>query len=163
MRRREQEITDKSVIESILERATVCRIGLCDQDTPYVVPVVFGYKDNRLYFHSAREGKKIAILKRNNRVCFEVDIAQELVPSEAPCKWSVKYLSVIGFGKAFFVNGAREKREALNIIMEHYSRRSYEYPAEAIAEVTIIRVEIDTMTGKQSGYVINGLQLPVAD
>jgi len=152
MRRREKEITDRKLIESIIHRATVCRIGLCDQGTPYVVPVSFGYKDNCLYFHSADEGRKIDVLKRNNRVCFEVDIDVEWVPSETPCKWSVKYLSVIGFGQASFVHDLQEKRKALNIIIEHYSGRSYEYPEKTLAKVTIIKAEIDTMTGKRSGY-----------
>lgn len=152
MRRREKEITDRKLIESIIHKAAVCRIGLCDQGTPYVVPLSFGYKDNCLYFHSAGEGRKIDVLKRNNHVCFEVDIDVECVPSETPCKWSVKYLSVIGFGYASFVKGLQEKKEALNIIMDHYSGRSYQYPEEALAKVTIIKVEIDTMTGKRSGY-----------
>ena len=151
MRTREKEITDRSLIESIIQRASVCRIGLCDQGTPYVVPVSFGYKDNCLYFHSAGEGRKVDVLKQNNRVCFEVDIDLEMVPSDTPCKWTVKYLSVIGFGKASFVDDLQEKREALNIIMEHYSGRSYEYPEDALAKVAIIKVRIASMTGKQSG------------
>jgi nitroimidazol reductase NimA-like FMN-containing flavoprotein (pyridoxamine 5'-phosphate oxidase superfamily) len=151
VRRREKEITKKSLIESILQRAAVCRIGLCDQGTPYVVPVHFGYKDNCLYFHSATEGRKVDVLKQNNRVCFEVDLDVKLVPSDAPCKWSVQYLSVIGFGKASFVDDLQEKREALNVIMEHYSGRSYEYRDDALNDVAIIKVEIDSMTGKQSG------------
>jgi nitroimidazol reductase NimA-like FMN-containing flavoprotein (pyridoxamine 5'-phosphate oxidase superfamily) len=156
MRRREQEITDQSVIESILQRATVCRIGLCDRGTPYVVPVNFGYKDQRLYFHSAGEGRKADVLRKNNRVCFEVDIDVELLPAETACKWSVKYLSVIGFGEASFIDSLQEKQEALNIIMEHYSGRSYEYTEEALAEVAVIKVEIDTMSGKQSGVPAAG-------
>jgi nitroimidazol reductase NimA-like FMN-containing flavoprotein (pyridoxamine 5'-phosphate oxidase superfamily) len=151
MRRREKEITDQSVIESILQRATVCRIGLCDRGTPYVVPVNFGYEDHRLYFHSAGEGRKVDVLKENNRVCFEVDIDVELLPAETACQWSVKYLSVIGFGEASFVDDLQEKQEALNIIMEHYAGRSYEYPEQTLAKVAVIKVEIDTMSGKQSG------------
>jgi nitroimidazol reductase NimA-like FMN-containing flavoprotein (pyridoxamine 5'-phosphate oxidase superfamily) len=156
MRRREKEITDQSVIESIIQRATVCRIGLCDRGTPYVVPVSFGYEGHCLYFHSAGEGRKVDVLKKNKRVCFEVDIDVELVPAETACKWSVKYLSVIGFGEASFVDNLQEKQEALNIIMEHYSACSYEYPEETLAKVAVIKVEIDTMSGKQSGMPAAG-------
>ena len=156
MRRPEKEITDRSVIESIIQKAIVCRIGLCDRGMPYVVPVSFGYKDNCLYFHSADEGRKVEVLKENNRVCFEVEIDVELVPAETACKWSVKYLSVIGFGRASFVADLPEKREALNVIMEHYSGRSYAYPEETLAKVAIIKVQIDTMSGKQSGIPTAG-------
>ena len=74
MRRGEREIKDRKEIEAIIERANVCRIGLSDGKMPYVIPMDFGYKDNCLYFHCAREGKKIDIIKRNNSACFEMDI-----------------------------------------------------------------------------------------
>ena len=148
MRRREKEITDRSLIESIIQRASVCRIGLCDQGTPYVVPVSFGYKDNCLYFHSAGEGRKVDVLKQNNRVCFEVDIDLEMVPSDTPCKWTVKYLSVIGFGKAFFIDDPEEKRLALDAIMRQYSDQVYEYPEDTVEKTGVVRIEIESMTAK---------------
>ena len=152
MRRKDKEIKDKDVIESIIKRATVCRIGLSENNVPYIVPLVFGYKNDCLYFHSAPEGKKIDIIKQNNNVCFELDVDCELVKSEDPCNWDMKYYSVIGFGKAFFVDDLEGKRKALNIIMEHYSSNSHEYPVNEINKVTIIKVKIDSMTGKKSGY-----------
>jgi len=36
--------------------------------------------------------------------------------------------------------------------MKHYSDNSYEYPANEINEVAIIKVKINSMTGKKSGY-----------
>jgi uncharacterized protein len=73
MRRAEKEITNRGEIDSILSKATVCRIGFYDQRTPYIVPMNFGYSDNCLYLHSAPQGKKIELLKRNPLVCFEVE------------------------------------------------------------------------------------------
>ncbi len=153
MRRKDKEIKDTEVIESIIKRATVCRIALSENNVPYIVPLSFGYKDNCLYFHSAPEGRKIDIIKQNNNVCFELDIDCELVKKpEDPCSWNMKYHSVIGFGKAFFVGELEEKREALNIIVGHYSDDSYEYPVNEVNKVAIIKVEIESMTGKRSGY-----------
>jgi nitroimidazol reductase NimA-like FMN-containing flavoprotein (pyridoxamine 5'-phosphate oxidase superfamily) len=153
MRKREKEVRDKHAIESVMKRATICRIGLSENDVPYVVPLNFGYKDNCLYFHSAKEGKKIDMMRKNNTVCFEIDVDNELVRAENPCKWSMKYYSVIGFGKAFFLEDSREKRQALNIIMEHYAgKSSFEYPEMALDSVAVIKVEIDSITGKRSGW-----------
>lgn len=152
MRRRDREIEDREAVESILREATVCRVALSVNDVPYVVPLNFGYEDGCLYFHSAPEGKKIEIIRQNRNVCFEVDIGHELVEAEKACDWTVRYRSVIGFGKAFLVNDPEEKRRALDIIVGHYSDRSYEYPEEAVSRVAIIKVEIESMTGKQSGY-----------
>jgi nitroimidazol reductase NimA-like FMN-containing flavoprotein (pyridoxamine 5'-phosphate oxidase superfamily) len=152
MRREDKEIRDRTEIESIIERATVCRVAFSENDVPYIVPVNFGYRDDRLYFHSAPEGKKIEILKHNNQVCFEIDIDHEVLESGSPCDWGMRYRSVIGFGTAFFVEDPEEKRRALDIIVQHYSGKSSEYPQSAIDDVAIVKVEIQSMTGKKSGY-----------
>ena len=152
MRRAEREIKDRKGIEEIVRRATVCRLGLCDGHMPYVVPLSFGYEDNCLYFHSAAEGRKIEIIKDNPNVCFEVDLAEEYVGADVPCDWAVKYRSVIGFGTAQLLEGVEEKRRALDVILAHYSDREYEYPPGALDKVVVIRVDVESMTGKQAGY-----------
>jgi hypothetical protein len=152
MWREDREIKDKDEIESIVQRAIVCRVAFSENDVPYIVPVNFGYKDDCLYFHSAPEGKKIDTIRQNDNVCFEMDIDQEVVRAETPCNWAMKYRSVIGFGKAFLVRDVEEKRKALNTIVEHYSGKPSDYPESAISNVAIIKVEIESMTGKKSGY-----------
>ncbi len=151
MRRKDKEITDKKEIESIINKFDVCRIALSEKNSPYIVPVCFGYADNCLYFHSAQDGKKIDIIKKNNNVCFEFDIYDKLIKSEAPCDWDVKYYSVIGIGKAFFIDDFEEKIKALNIITGHYSGDSFVYQKNSIDNVTVIKVEIEKITGKKSG------------
>ena len=152
MRRADREIRDRKAIEDILERATVCRLGLCHRGVPYVVPLSFGYEDDRLYFHSAPEGRKIEIIKENHNVCFEVDVDQQIIESDTACSWTVRYRSVIGFGKAQLLEDLAEKRKALDVILAHYSDKAHEYSEGALEKVAVIRVNIETMTGKQSGY-----------
>ena len=149
MRRKDREIKDKSVIETIIQKADVCRVALCNDGLPYIVPMNFGYKEGCLFLHSAREGKKIDMLKNNNKVCFEIDCGFELVKAEQGCDWGMNYQSVIGFGKAFLVEGFDQKKKGLDVIMEKYSGgRSFEYSERAVNNVIIIKVEIDSMTGK---------------
>jgi nitroimidazol reductase NimA-like FMN-containing flavoprotein (pyridoxamine 5'-phosphate oxidase superfamily) len=155
LRRKDREVKDKKAIESIIKRATVCRIALSENNLPYVVPVSFGYKDNCLYFHSAPEGRKIDTIKQNNNVCFELDVDCEFVKkSEQPCSWCMKYRSVIGFGKAFLVQGTEQKRKALDIIVGHYSGSPYQYPypEDMISNIAVVKVEVDSVTAKKSGY-----------
>jgi uncharacterized protein len=149
VRRKDKQIKDIAVIDDILRRATVCRLGLCEANRPYVVPMCFGYKDNALYFHCAGQGKKLEILRMNNNICFEVDIDHEIVNAEQACGWGMKYKSVIGFGKAVFIEDVELKREALNIIMQQYSEKTFEYSEEAIKNTVVIKVEIKSMTGKK--------------
>ncbi|HEG43991.1 hypothetical protein LCGC14_3039720 [marine sediment metagenome] len=151
MRRNDKQIDDAAVIEDILSRAGVCRLGLCDGGQPYVVPVCFGYEDNALYFHCASQGKKLDILRANSNVCFEVDIDCEVVKADKACGWGMKFKSVIGFGKAVFIEDVELKRKGLDVIMRQYSDGAFEYPAKRIEDIVIIKVEIESMTGKQSG------------
>ena len=153
MRRKDKEIKDINLIQSIIRKASVCRIALSDDNKPYVVPVNFGYKNNCLFIHSAPEGKKIDIINRNNLVCFEIDTDHELKTDAEPCSWSMNYYSVIGFGKTYIIEEREKKREALDIILDHYSETSdYQYKDRMLKRIVIIKIEIDEMTGKKSGY-----------
>ena len=72
MRRKDKEITDPAQVYDVVKRARFCRIAMCDGDEPYVFPVNYGYSEGVLYVHSAPEGRKLDILERNDRVCFQV-------------------------------------------------------------------------------------------
>lgn len=150
MRRIEKQITDPVEIENLLCQCRVCRIGLSENNIPYIVPMSFGYKDNTLYLHSAPEGRKIDMLKKNPHVCFECDILNEVVASDHPCSWGMDYQSVIGFGTASFIDDPEEKKQALNIIMEKYAGKSFEFPESTIRKTAVINIAISSMTGKRS-------------
>ena len=150
MKKKDREIKDKAGIERIIKKALVCRVALADGDSPYVFPVCFGFKNGCLYFHSAREGRKIEILRRNNKVCFEMDIDTEMVESEKGCEWGIQYSSVIGFGRASFVEDVEEMKEALGILLEHYSNKQYEFSEQSLQQVTVIKIQVENLTGKSS-------------
>lgn len=152
MRRTDREIKDAAAIRAILEEALVCRIGLSDNGMPYVVPLNYGLGTNCLYLHCAAEGRKLDILRRNDRVCFEMDLLREIKPGAEPCGWGSCYESVIGFGRAVIVADPAEKRAALDRIMEHYGATPpFSYPDETLARTVVIRIEIESITGKRRG------------
>lgn len=154
MRRKDREITDIALIEDVIRNSLVCRLGMSRNDQPYVVPLCFAYNDNTLYFHSAGEGLKLEILQQNPNVCVEFDIDQEVIQGDKPCKWGMKYRSVIGFGKGSLVENLQEKKKGLDAIMQQYAGRSFEYVEAAIKSTVIIKVEIESMTGKFSGLEV---------
>ncbi len=151
MRRSEKEIKDRAEIDSLLQKAMVLRLGLSNNDIPYVIPLNYGYDGRYIYFHSAKEGKKLDIISRNNRVSFEVDGGHELVKSGLPCQWSWKYWSLIGSGRAFIIEDIREKKKALKTVVSHYGESDYEFTDEDTARVAAVRIEIENITGKKSG------------
>lgn len=83
-----------------------------------------------------------------------MDIKSELIKSEIVCDWGMKYYSVIGFGNAKFIGDLQEKKEALKIIMQKYSRnnKSFEYSERTLNKTSLIKVKITEITGKKSGY-----------
>ncbi len=91
------------------------------------------------------------MINSNPNVCFEFDINSEIVKADDPCKWSMKYQSVIGFGKATLVESKNEKLTAMNIIMKQYSNsnQQYNFSDNELENTTIIKVNIESMTGKQ--------------
>ena len=114
------------------------------------MPLCFGYKDKILYFHSAKEGQKLEILRRNHQVCFEFDIDARVLPGKAACNWTVAYKSVIGFGTASILEDSEEKKKALDIIMHQYSEDDFKYADKTLAKMLVIKVDISRMTGKKS-------------
>ena len=151
MRRKEKEITEKSEIENVIRKASVCRIGMVNGDVPYVVPLCFGYRDNSIYIHSAAEGMKIDILMNNPNVCFEIDINSKVIENDNGCNWGMHFQSVIGFGKAVFLENIEDKKTGLDIIMSHYSDKTFQFPEKSLKNTTVIKIEIESMSRKQSG------------
>jgi hypothetical protein len=150
MRRKEREIKDQKEIERILKVCSVCRLAMVDEDRPYLVPMNFGYRDGALYLHSSREGKKIDLIRKNPHVCFEVDEIIRFRKAERACDWGVEYESVIGSGIAVFLADPEGKRRAFDTIMAQYSDGAYDYPDSMLEGTLVIKIEIETMTGKKS-------------
>ena len=152
MRRKQYEITDPAVIEDILSGSEVCRIALIDDGKPYIVPLNYGYRDSTIYFHSSPYGKKIEILRKNNKVCFEIESLTQIVKKDVPCDWGTKFRSVIGYGTVEFVEDYGNKIEALNIIMAHYGKKDKSsFNEKLVKEVVILKLKIEEITGKQLG------------
>lgn len=153
MRRKDKEIIDCHLIERILAEAHIIRLAMVDEDEPYLVAMNYAYIDGYLYMHSAKEGSKIEILKKNNKVAFQTEIGVELILEEENCSCGTRYMSVFGRGRAFFIDEGKEKIQALDAIMTKYAKRvAFEYPTEVFDITVVIKVEIESITGKKSGY-----------
>lgn len=155
MRRKDREVTNTEEIMGIIEECEVCRLGLHDRESIYMVPMNFGYeqKDGRLtlYFHCAKTGKKIELLKENPHVGFEMDCRHELVQGDSSCAFTFHYASVIGKGEAQILEVNEEKAEGLTYIMRHLTgKKQHEFKEKWLNMVTVIKVEADTYCCKQN-------------
>ncbi len=127
MRRKDNEISDKEIIFSILKNAQICRIAFNDKKHPYIVPLNYGYKDNALYFHCAKVGKKMDLINIDNNVCFEIVQSREIIKGVNLCDWFKKFRSIIGYGNIEIITDNDEKEKGLDILMQQHGRTENQY------------------------------------
>lgn len=153
MRRKEKEIKDKAIIVDVLNRCHIGRMGTIGRDGyPMVKPLNFACCDGKIYFHTAKEGEKIEDIKRDSRVCFEVDLPIAYIKAKNnPCEADYLYRSVIIKGRAKIIKDRDEKVFALKCLMEkHQPGGGYgEYTEEKLNKVGIVRIDIEEMRGKE--------------
>ncbi|MBI5043432.1 MAG: pyridoxamine 5'-phosphate oxidase family protein [Nitrospirae bacterium] len=171
MRRFKKEIKDKAVIIDIFNRCHVGCLGTIGKDGyPMVKPLNFAYCDGsnpsipplakggeggflgKIYFHTAKEGEKIEDIKRDNRVCFEVDLPiAYLKAKNQPCEADYLYRSVIIKGRAHIIEDRDEKLFGLKCLMEKYQPggKYGDYLKEKLQITGIVRIDIEEMVGKE--------------
>ena len=152
MRRKEKAIIGLDEIEKVIKKVISCRIGLVDDGEPYIVPVCFGYERNALYFHGALEGRKVELIEKDSRICFQMDADVETVKAGDPCNWAIDYRSVIGVGRAHILHSDEEKCYGLRVIMKQYAEGEFSFPKARLDKTLVIKIDIESLTGKQSGY-----------
>ena len=153
MRRADREIREVSEILKIVDGCQVCRLGLADEDSVYIVPLSFGYSWRNgkltLYFHGAREGRKMELIRRNGKASFEMDLCGRLVEGENGCQYSVCYQSVMGEGRIEIVKEPAQKELCLRHIMAHYTDRTdLEFSPRTVERTCVLRLETDWLSAK---------------
>ena len=154
MRRSDREVIDLSRILEIIEGCDCCRLGLVDDGRAYIVPLNFGYEVDggklTLYFHSAREGRKLDLIRATRYASFEMDTAHELVEAEKACGYSFLYSSVMGGGSIELIEDYDGKLHALRRIMKHCAGDAeYEFDRDMVERVAILKLVADELTSKE--------------
>jgi len=153
MRRKDREIKDMKAITGILDMCKTASVAMIDNDVPYVVPLSYGYelKDDILilYFHCAKEGRKMDILKHNSRVCFAIYNEGELLHAQIPCNSGYYYSSIIGNGAVEFIENSADKRYALGKMFKHQSGKNVEFTDAQSDSVCVFKIIARDYTGKR--------------
>jgi len=159
VRRRDKEITDADILKKILKSTQYVTLAMSMDGQPYLVSLSHGYDEARncIYFHCAKEGKKLDYLRSNNAVWGQTLLDYGYNRSDDPCECNHFYASVHFSGKVTFLEDAEEKRHALECIIRQLDGD----PEPLIARLTpgrmnrafIGRIDIEFMTGKKSAEV----------
>jgi uncharacterized protein len=153
MRRSDREITGAGEMRDILDRCDACRVGFAAGPVPYIVALNFGYRwDDRLvlYFHCAREGRKLDLMERNDRVCFQMDTDHELIRGNGGCGAGMNYRSLAGTGRLSRITGDAERRRGLDRILAHYGLpEPADYDERILNATEVLMLEVDEISGKK--------------
>lgn len=153
MRRKDREVTDPAEIRDILDRAKVVHVAMLDGDTPYVLPMNYGYVlENgqlKLYLHSALQGRKLEVLRRNGHVgfCMECDLMP--VAGETACKYGMAFSSVVGSGTAAPVTDMEEKKAGLAALMRTQTGREFSFDDRMTEHVAVICITATEFSAKK--------------
>jgi nitroimidazol reductase NimA-like FMN-containing flavoprotein (pyridoxamine 5'-phosphate oxidase superfamily) len=160
MRRKEKEIKNRREIIAILEQAKYITIAMCRANEPYLVTLSHGYDraKNCIYFHCAKEGKKIDILKENSLVWGQALIDRGYVQNACDHLYATTHFR----GKVTFLENKQEKRHALEVMIKILEDDPKEVMGtqlgeDSVVKVQIGRIDIEYMSGKKSEKAIIAL------
>lgn len=147
MRRSKQQMPLEEAKE-ILKKGKTGILAITYHDEPTMVPLNFVYENDAIWFHCAKQGHKLEVIKNNPKVCFSVIAQDEVVPE----KYSTKYQSVLVYGKASIIENEEEKFHALSMLIAKYCPKQVPsgkaYIEQGIADTCIVKIEIDHISGK---------------
>ena len=154
MRRKDREIKNREDIIDVLSRCSVVRLGINNNDYPYVVPMNFGFEAEgeslSLWFHCATAGLKLDLIRKNPKVGFEADCSLSLVEGERARNFTMEYESVIGHGSIEICEDSANKRHGLRAIMRQYAPgKDFDFRDEEIADLFVLRLDVVQITGKR--------------
>ena len=154
MQKKEREITYKNKIEQILKRGKYVTIAMCKMDEPYIVTLSYGFDEeqNALYFHSAKLGLKLDIIKENPNVC--ATIIEDLGYIKSAC--SHKYRSIVFWGKMVIIKDLEKKKHGFDVLLNHLEenpskmKKRFFKNEKSYIDTCVMRLDIKMVTGKAS-------------
>lgn len=151
MRRTDRLVTDPQWICRVLDEAQYIVLGLSGEEGPYAVPLNFAHADGCIYFHCARQGRKLDCLRRDPRVSVTAVATARLVGSGGrACDMGMAYESVCASGTAEILTGGEERCEALRAIILRYGGDPATVSEAEANGVTLVRVRLARVSGKRA-------------
>ncbi len=142
---------DKETLYKILDAGFLCHAGFVVGGQPFVIPTIYGRKDNRLFFHGATTSRMLVNLKEGIPVCVTVTHLDGLVLARSAFHHSMNYRSAVVFGKAHEVPET-EKEEALFVVSENIMKGRWDEVrtpnAKELKATTVLAIDIEQASSK---------------
>jgi nitroimidazol reductase NimA-like FMN-containing flavoprotein (pyridoxamine 5'-phosphate oxidase superfamily) len=155
VRRKDKEITDRAALRKLLGETEYVTLAMSKDNQPYLVSLSHGYDGERncVYFHCAREGKKLDYLRSNDAVWGQA--LRDYGYKQEEC--SHVYASVQFYGRVTFLESSEEKMHAFRVMAgqldDDPEARTSGIKPESLDNTIVGRIDIEHMTGKKSEEV----------
>jgi len=154
------QITDKHIINEVLDNAEYGTLAVCNEDTPYGVPLNFVRIEENIYFHGALKNKKMKMLEQNPHVSFSVVESYSIIASffssheGLACPATHFFKSVSIDGVAEVVSSREEKAMMFEAMMQKlqpeggYKPFNDEAYAKALKATAVVKIVPSTISCK---------------
>ena len=149
VRRQDRLLTEESAI-LLLTKGEYGMLSMqAENGGAYAVPISFVWDGVRsVYFHCAKEGRKLRCIELCNRVSFCVVGRTQVIPD----KFTTEYESIILDCKAVISLPADERMKAFELILDKYSPEDkaagMKYAEKSFDKTEIVRLDIEKWSGK---------------
>ena len=142
-------VKSREEMEEILRSEELGFLGLVYEGEPYVIPLNYAYRDGKILFHCALEGKKLDAIRANPVVSFTVACQLETVRPHpgGPCHLDSD--SVVCRGRARIVEDVKERYALLNDFNRRFRPQAEDRPLEQIERCGAVEINVIEMTGRR--------------
>ncbi|GGS21034.1 hypothetical protein GCM10010269_69960 [Streptomyces humidus] len=146
---------DRELVHSILDEGYVCHLGFIRGGAPVVLPTLYARVGETLYVHGSTGSRPLRMTGQADPglpVCLTVTHVDGLVLARSAFHHSVNYRSVVVHGTAYDVADPREKRAALDALVDQVvpGRAADSRPAnrKELAATAVIRLDLGEVSAK---------------
>ena len=180
MRRKDRQMP-QNFAHQVIDKAQYGVVSMIDKDKSYSVPLSIVRSGDLLYFHSAKQGRKVDVLANNANVTV-VFVGDKCVPENySPNEleqmnsdalmavklisnvFTTEFESTIVTGVAKLVDDEDEKIGAMRLICEKYTPTKMKYFETAIVaglnRTNVYRVKMETISAKRKKYDSEGVEM----
>jgi uncharacterized protein len=117
-RRPERGAYDRDVVNSIIDEALVCHIGVAVDGQPRVIPTAVIRIDDFIYIHGSPNNRLLTTLADGAPACITITLVDSIVAGRSGFGMSMDYRSVVIFAKAEKITGPDEKERIVAAFVE---------------------------------------------
>ena len=156
----ERGSTDLEVAHEILDEGLLCHVGFEMEGQPYIIPMGYGRMGNRVILHGAIASRLLKHLAAGAPCCVSVTLLDGLVLARSQFSHSMNFRSLTVYGSCVRILDPAEKKEALEVIVEHLiagrTTDARESNRKELAATEVLSLELDQFTTKcRSGEPID--------